>query len=114
MPLSQLKVTYEAIQNLVPYARNARTHSQAPDSSDRRQHANVRLHQSCSGRWLENDHRRPRSCRSRKTVGRRASSDHMLGQSERKTRYGPTFWRITSWRKKLVGTIRFLPSSFSI
>ncbi len=28
MPLSQLKVTYEAIQNLVPYARNARTHSQ--------------------------------------------------------------------------------------
>ena len=27
MPLSQLKVTYEAIQNLVPYARNARTHS---------------------------------------------------------------------------------------
>ena len=28
MPLSQLKVIYEEIQNLVPYARNARTHSQ--------------------------------------------------------------------------------------
>jgi ParB-like nuclease domain len=28
MSPSQLKVTYEAIQNLVPYARNARTHSQ--------------------------------------------------------------------------------------
>jgi DNA modification methylase len=27
MPLSQLQVTYEEIQNLVPYARNARTHS---------------------------------------------------------------------------------------
>src|ERR1035441_9530719 len=27
MSLSQLQVTYEEIQNLVPYARNARTHS---------------------------------------------------------------------------------------
>jgi ParB-like chromosome segregation protein Spo0J len=27
MPASQLKVTYEEIQNLVPYARNARVHS---------------------------------------------------------------------------------------
>src|SRR6202521_1372940 len=28
MSASQLNVTYEQIQNLVPYARNARTHSQ--------------------------------------------------------------------------------------
>jgi len=44
MSINQLTVTYEEIQNLVPYARNARNPFETPNSSDRQQYPRLRLH----------------------------------------------------------------------
>src|ERR1039457_4255488 len=113
MSLSQLIVTYEEIRNLVPYARNARTHSK---------HQIRQIAESIRAFGFTNP---VLVNRSRMIVAGhgRVQAAKLLAIKKVPTicldnlttiRPEPTFWPITSWRKKLVGTIRFLPSNCSI
>ena len=50
-----LKIEQRAIEALIPYARNSRTHSEA-GRADRRQHPRVRIHQPGADRQGWRDH----------------------------------------------------------
>ena len=55
-----LAIDYRPVASLIPYARNARTHSESAGGADRRLDPRVRLHQPGAGRRRERHHRRPR------------------------------------------------------
>ena len=55
------KIVLRSVESLIPYARNARTHSDAQVAqADRRQHPRVRVHQPGADRRRERHRRRPR------------------------------------------------------
>ena len=55
-----LAIDYRPVASLIPFARNARTHSESPGGADRRLDPRIRLHQPGAGRRRERHHRRPR------------------------------------------------------
>ena len=57
-PDRTLAVEYRPLGGLIPYARNARTHSDEQVARDRGVDPRVRLDQSDPGRWRERHHRR--------------------------------------------------------
>ena len=58
--MDDLQIAWRPLGELIPYARNPRTHYRCPGGADRGQHPRVRLDQPGAGRWRERHHRRAR------------------------------------------------------
>ena len=63
-----------SVASLIPYARNARTHSDAQVAQIAASHSRVRLYKPGAGRWRSRRYSRPRSpaCRAQAGHGGRA------------------------------------------
>ena len=75
-----LRIEHRRVDALIPYARNARTHSRGAGGADRRLDPRVRLHFAAARRWRERHHRRARpaaggaQARARRSAGDRAGA----------------------------------------